>query len=52
VRSDGVAIVRAGDDAVELLGGRVESRVESNDDAEELDARALAAIVVESQDKP
>ena len=41
VRDDGIAIVRAGDGAVELLRGRVE-----DDDGEhELDARAIAALV-------
>jgi methionyl-tRNA formyltransferase len=41
----GVAVVRAGDDAVELLAGRIEG----DEDERELDASAIAAIVVESQ---
>jgi methionyl-tRNA formyltransferase len=44
---DGVAVVRAGDDAVELLAGRVEG-----EDEDELDAAGLAAIVVESRGVP
>ncbi len=41
VRSDGIAIVRAGDHAVELLRGRIE---DDNGDRD-LDAAALAALV-------
>lgn len=41
VRSDGVAIVRAGDGAVELHAGRIED----GDDERELDAAALASLV-------
>lgn len=39
VRDDGVAVIRAGAGALELLAGRAE------DDETELDARALAAVV-------
>lgn len=39
VRSDGIAVVRAGDNGVELLAGRID------DDERELDAAALAALV-------
>jgi methionyl-tRNA formyltransferase len=48
VRDDGIAMVRAGDGAVELLGGRSagESESESDDDDEqELDAAGIAALV-------
>jgi len=41
VRSDGIAIVRAGDHAVELLRGRIED----DDGDRDLDAAALAAMV-------
>lgn len=41
VRADGIAIVRAGDDAVELLRGRIED----DDGDRDLDAAALAALV-------
>jgi methionyl-tRNA formyltransferase len=41
VRSDGVAVIRAADVAVELLAGRSE-------DGEELDARGLASIVADA----
>jgi methionyl-tRNA formyltransferase len=41
VRADGIAIVRAGDVAVELLRGRIEDE----EGERELDAHALAAIV-------
>ncbi len=48
VRVDGVAVVRAGEGAVELLAGRAETG-----DAEvDLDPRAIAAIVVESRGVP
>jgi methionyl-tRNA formyltransferase len=40
VRDDGIAMVRTGDGAVELLGGRSD-----DDDERELDARALAALI-------
>jgi methionyl-tRNA formyltransferase len=49
VREDGIAVVRAGDEAVELLRGRMESEDgedgEESDDEQELDAGALAALV-------
>lgn len=41
VRSDGIAIVRAGDDAIELLRGRLEDEQGDRD----LDTSALAALV-------
>jgi len=41
VRDDGIAMVRARDGAVELLGGRSED----DDDERELDAPALAALI-------
>jgi methionyl-tRNA formyltransferase len=41
VRPDGIAVVRAQDGLVELLGGRLEDE----DSDEELDAKALAALV-------
>jgi methionyl-tRNA formyltransferase len=44
VRSDGVAVVRAGDGGVELLGGRLDD----DEDERELDAHALAELVRES----
>ncbi len=39
VRDDGIAVVRAGDDAVELLAGR------DDDDDRELDAAGLASLI-------
>ena len=43
VRADGVAVVRAGEDAVELLAGRAE------DDETPLAKRDLAAIVARAR---
>jgi methionyl-tRNA formyltransferase len=48
VRADGVAVVRAGDQAVELLRGRVDVDVDDDDDGDggrQLDAAGLAALV-------
>jgi len=42
VREDGIAIVRAGDTAIELLGGRSD---DDDDEERELDAASLAALV-------
>ena len=43
VRDDGIAMVRARDTGVELLGGRADD--DADDDDDELDAPALAALI-------
>jgi methionyl-tRNA formyltransferase len=48
VRADGVAVVRAGTDAVELLGGRLEGPSENGGDAV-LDAHAFAKLVARAR---
>jgi methionyl-tRNA formyltransferase len=48
VRRDGIAVVRTGDAAVELLRGRVDGEGEDGDERE-LDAAALAAMVASAR---
>jgi methionyl-tRNA formyltransferase len=45
VRDDGIAMVRARDGAVELLGGRSAADDDDDDDEQELDAAGIAALI-------
>jgi methionyl-tRNA formyltransferase len=52
VRSDGMAVVRAGDGVVELLGGRADGDESDDEEERPLDAPAIAALIAGDRAKP